>query len=190
MGRKRAVAIPLEPAAMINPVLDGKLTTFYEWKLAGLYESYRDGTKGLEERRIIDTIHFGFDAENLYLRLDTSISPQADEFGKYVFRIEFEDPVHRVFELRASGSRSPGAIDLGVTGDEKAVDGTSVRAVGLEIIEAKIPFAAVPATPGQQISLRIAVKHHEKVVERRPMHDLLSFNVPGPNFDAEHWSTL
>jgi hypothetical protein len=189
MARKRAVAIPLEPAAMINPVLDGRLTTFYEWKLAGLYESYRDGTKGLEERRIIDAIYFGFDVENLYLRLDTSISPQADNFGEYAFRVEFEDPVHRTFELSAPGNRSPDAIALTVTSDNRATE-TSAQAVGLETIEVRIPFGEVPATPGQQISLRIAVIRNDKVVERRPMHDVLSLSVPGPDFDAEHWSTL
>lgn len=190
MARKRAVAIPYEPEAIIKPVLDGRITTFYEWKLAGLYESYRDSTKGLEERRIIDAIHFGFDTENLYLRLDTSISPQSDGFQAYVFKIEFEEPIHRVFTLQAPAVRSPEATDFTVACAEPDAPGGSVEAVGLEIVEIKVPFGAIPVLPGLTISLRIAVLEADRVIERRPMHDVLSLSVPGPDFDAEHWSTL
>ncbi len=190
MARKRAVAIPLEPVAMIEPLLDGKITTFYEWKLAGLYESYRDGTKGLDERRVIDAIYFGFDRENLYLRLDTRISPQDPQFKTYLFQIEFEEPAHRAFGLQARDARSPGATALEVSCSDAEGPPTGVEAEGLEIVEVKIPFADIPASAGQPLSLRIAVVAGGKVIERRPIHDMLTLAVPGPDFDAEHWSTL
>jgi alpha-amylase/alpha-mannosidase (GH57 family) len=190
MARKRAAAIPLEPAAMIEPLLDGKITTFYEWKLAGLYESYRDGTKGLDERRIIDAVYFGFDQENLYLRLDTRISPQDPQFKTYVFQIEFEEPAHRTFQLQAPDVRSPSATAFEARCCEAEGPVTGVEAQGLEIVEIKIPFAEIPASSDQSLSFRIAVLHESKVIERRPIHDMLTLDVPGPDFDAEHWSAL
>jgi hypothetical protein len=187
MARRRGVAIPLEPAAVINPLLDGRVTTFYEWKLAGLYESYRDGTKGLGADRIVCAIYFGFDHNNLYLRLDTSISPQSAEFSDLTVNLEFEEPVHRAITLRAPGPRSLDDIGLEVGPPELAA---SVRAVALETVEICVPFVEIPASAGDLVSLRVAVLRKGEIVERRPIHDMLSLSVPTPEFDAENWSTL
>jgi alpha-amylase/alpha-mannosidase (GH57 family) len=187
MAHRRTIAIPLEPAAVIRPLLDGRVTTFYEWKLAGLYESYRDGIKGLATCRLINAIYFGFDHNNLFLRLDTSISPQAGEFTDLTLNLEFEDPVHRTISLRAAAPRTPGEIALEVKPADLA--GRTV-AVALETVEICVPFAAIPAVAGNQVSMRVSVERKGQVVERRPIHDMLSLKVPTADFEAENWSTL
>jgi alpha-amylase/alpha-mannosidase (GH57 family) len=187
MARKRGIATPLEPVAVIKPVLDGRVTTFYEWKLAGLYESYRDGAKGLARSRVLDSIYFGFDHDSLYLRFDTSISPQAPDFADYTFQLEFEDPTHMVMSLRAPEARSPGQTALMVEPDSVAGE---IEAAALEVVEIRVPFAQIQASPGALVSLRIAVLEAGGVIERRPIHDMLSLSVPKPDFEAEHWSTL
>ncbi len=186
MGPKRSVAITLEPAAALEPVLDGRVTTFYEWKLAGLYESYRDGTKGLASTRKIDAIYFGFDRRNIYLRIDTAISPQSEQFPTLSLNIEFEEPVHRILHLRATSMRTPEAIDLEVTSSEP----TSARAVALETIEASVPLSEINAGPGALVAFRVAVSSAGSVLERRPIDDLITFPIPGPELEADTWSTL
>jgi hypothetical protein len=181
----KGMAIRLEPVAVIKPVLDGRVTTFYEWKLAGLYESYRDSEPVIFGSSIIDAIHFGFNHEHLYLRIDTSISPQAQQFPDLAFSLEFEDPAHKVITLRRAAPSSPGAIDLEV---EPAA--TDVTAVALEIIELAVPFTLIAASPGDLVSMRVGVLRDGRLVERRPIHTVLSFAVPRPDFEADHWSTL
>lgn len=183
---KRSAGVVFEPVAMISPRLDGRVTTFYEWKLAGLYESFRDGAKGIPSARIVNAIYFGFDQKNIYLRIDTSVSPQSKDFSALKFRIEFEEPIHKVIEFQASSPRNLQEFDLEV----KSHSQTAAKGAALEICELAIPLEEIGVTPNQSVSFRVAVMKQERVIERRPMYDLITMVIPGPDFEAEQWSAL
>jgi hypothetical protein len=187
MADRRGVAISLLPVAVIEPILDGRVTTFYEWKLAGLYESYRDSSRAVFGRRILDAIYFGFNHSSLYLRLDTSISPQHEDFTRLAFRIEFEDPEHAQVPVKAGQPRSPASTNLQV--EARPATG-NIEAVGLEITEIAIPFEVMSASPGDTVSFRVAVLRGGEIVEHRPVHETIRFTLPTPEFEAEMWSTL
>jgi alpha-amylase/alpha-mannosidase (GH57 family) len=179
-------AISREPVAFMHPVLDGRVTTFYEWKLAGRYQAYKDGFTH-HEQGVIKAIYYGFDQEHLFLRLNTSISPEDPEFAELTFRIEFIAPRRVSVSFQAPGPRSPDERDLLVVSADPA-DGAA--GVALEITELAIPFAGLSAPGDSMMSLRVAVSRQGKELERRPIHRAISLHVPGPDFEAEMWSAL
>lgn len=185
--RQRGPALVFEPAALIRPVLDGRVTTFYEWRLAGLYESYKDVSRRTPAVPVITAIYFGFDHEKLYLRVDTSVSPQAAEFGPLALRLEFDSPVETTLTMRRMGPCLPGAVALAI---EPADQAPGVEAVALECVEAAIPFALIKAGEGQRVSFRVAILRDGQVIERRPFHEVISLTVPTKDFEGEMWSTL
>ncbi len=175
-----------QPVVFMKPVLDGRVTTFYEWKLAGLYESYKDGLAHSGDV-IISAIHYGFDRENLYLRIDTTVSPQSEAFAHLCFRVEFIAPRRLSVTFGAPGPRTPSARDLLVeTGDPQA----GATGAALDIVEVALPFAGISAPPDSIISLRVAVSRDGKEIERRPVRRAINLRVPGPDFEAEMWSAL
>jgi hypothetical protein len=187
MVKRSRVAIPFEPAAVIHPILDGRVTTFYEWKLAGIYESYREGSKMVSGERVVDAIHFGFDHRHLYLRLDTGISPQSPEFTDFRFTVELDAPVRKEFSIAAPDPAGLHARDLEVRPEE---EGEYIRAVALEIAEIAIPFDRIPVQPGEELAFRVSVWSADRMIERRPIHDSITLRVPRPDFEAEMWSAL
>jgi len=187
MSDRGGKAIRFRPVAVLHPALDGRVTTFYEWKLAGLYESYRDSSRAVFGQRLLEAVYFGFDQKSLYLRLDTSVSPQSDEFTALAFRIEFEEPSHCQITLRARSPRSPGHIALDI---EPAVKAGLGEAAALETTELRLDFTLIEAKPGDTVSFRVAVLRDEKIIEHRPVHEVIRFSLPTPEFDAEMWSTL
>ena len=180
------LAISREPVAFMKPVLDGRVTTFYEWKLAGRYEAYKDGfTRHRDD--IISAIYYGFDEEHLFIRMDTSVSPRSPDFADLTFRIEFVAPRPASVSFSAPGPRGEEARELAiVAGDpfERA------RAVALDTLEVTIPFACIAAPPGSIVSFTTTVSRGEKELERRPSRRAISLHVPGPDFEAQMWSTL
>lgn len=58
------------PDARISPTIDGRVTHFYEWAGAGLYDCARQGAAMHRVERIVRSIQFGFDIHNVYIRLD------------------------------------------------------------------------------------------------------------------------
>ena len=179
-------AISREPVAFMKPVLDGRVSTFYEWKLAGRYQAYKDGYAHARGS-VIKAIYYGFDQENLFIRIDTNVSPQAAEFEDLDFRIEFVAPRRISVSFRAPARRTADERDLEVVPADVAA---GVRAAALETIELAIPFAAVSAPGDSLMSLRVAVSRAGKEIERRPIHRAISLHVPGPDFEAEMWSAL
>ena len=58
------------PAHPIHPVIDGEVTSYFEWAGAGRYQpDSRSGAMHSGEPRIRD-VYYGADGDNLYLRLD------------------------------------------------------------------------------------------------------------------------
>lgn len=183
---RKGAGVVLEPVAVVSPRLDGRVTTFYEWKLAGLYESFRDSTKGIPSARIVDAIYFGFDANKIYLRIDTTISPQSPDFTLLRLRVEFEEPVHKVIEFYTTEPRDPKSTDLLVSSDSP----TSATGVALEIIELAIPLEELAVSPLQSVSFRIAIRKGDRVVERRPMNNMITMLIQQTDFEGEQWSAL
>jgi hypothetical protein len=187
MTRQKGPALVFEPAALIRPVLDGRVTTFYEWRLAGLYESYRDISRETAVVPVMTAIYFGFDHENLYLRIDTGISPQAEDFARLAFRLEFDCPVEKTWTMRGAAACGPGATALAIDPRDEACPAT---AVALECIETAIPFGLLHAREGDRVSFRVAALRDGCVVERRPLHEVISLVLPTKDFEGEMWSTL
>jgi len=59
-----------KPESLITPELDGRLTHYYEWSGAGVYDCRKAGQAMHRSDRAIGSIHFAFDYDNIYIRLD------------------------------------------------------------------------------------------------------------------------
>ena len=58
------------PESLVTPKLDGLLTHYYEWSGAGHYDCAKVGGAMHRVDRIIDGIHFAFDRDCFYIRID------------------------------------------------------------------------------------------------------------------------
>ncbi len=60
----------VEPSGAIRPVIDGDVTSYFEWIGAGSYRSDERSGSMHGKKFLIKEVFFGSDGENLYLRLD------------------------------------------------------------------------------------------------------------------------
>jgi alpha-amylase/alpha-mannosidase (GH57 family) len=116
------------PAHPIHPVIDGEVTSYFEWAGAGRFQTdNRSGSMHSNEPRIRD-IYYGADNHNLYLRLD------------------FDDS----FQLNSLDVRTEQkTVSL--------LDNPYVQFAKNRIIEVRVPFAALGASGENQIRFRLAV---------------------------------
>ena len=116
------------PSHPIHPVIDGEVTSYFEWTGAGRFQpDNRSGSMHSDEPKIRD-IYYGADNDSLYLRLD------------------FDDGFEfKVLELRTEQM----AVSL--------LDNTPVQFAKQRIAEIRVPFAALGASSENQIRFRIAV---------------------------------
>jgi len=84
--REEAVGTP--PIDRMTPVIDGQITTYYEWYNAGFVDIKRIGGTMHRFAGLFAGIYFGFDERNLYLRLDVI----NHDIQQYKYELKFYKP--------------------------------------------------------------------------------------------------
>jgi len=87
-GKKEEI---LEPVDFISPVIDGKITNYFEWLNAGKYLSGQKGTTMHQTETVVKELYFGYNDKNLYFRLDFN-NIEYIKNNKLKFKIYFFKP--------------------------------------------------------------------------------------------------
>jgi len=146
-GREKRKPL-IEPVDLISPTIDGKVTSYFEWRSAGFYQAgYAGGTMHQAES-ILQSFHYGFDWENLYLRLDTQAplnqlaSNELPGEERVFFKIVFLQPAN--FEARLNLEKKQG--ELFRIQEDKLLSLGTFPVVADRIIELPIPFRLFEAS--------------------------------------------
>jgi len=84
-----------KPASKISPVIDGEITSFYEWMGAGKFDLKFDAGAMTASGNRMSTLYFGFDNSYLYLRLDGDFS----NIKGHTFEIEITWEESKIFQF-------------------------------------------------------------------------------------------
>jgi len=181
-----------QPVDFINPILDGKVTDYFEWQGAGQYDVSE--TIGPMHRRasIVKSFYYGFDLNNLYLRIDTNMELSYENLRDLAISINFlkEFPQQARIQMLEDGKLGMSLFDVVQVEHresyEKIKDLTSISC--RKIIELCIPFADLKAKVGQTIDLVIVLERNNIEIERWPSHGTVNLTVPGEDFALKYWS--
>ncbi len=98
--KKRQKASIVDPVDFIKPVLDGKITGYFEWRSAGYYHTEASGTGTMQKaENLVKSIYFGYDREAIYLRFD--FGQRTDPMKGLELRVFVEHETVKEISLRA-----------------------------------------------------------------------------------------
>ncbi len=179
------------PVGLLQPVLDGRSTSYFEWLPAGIVET--DGPSGTMtggEHRDPEllALRFGFDLEHLYFRLDLGGSAGQKLTQGLSCLVSFTTPADRRLVIKATDGITKAELQ------SKAADGTWAPLKGArpvvaasEIIEAAIPFADLGLQPSAPFAFFVAISNRSVELERHPAHRPVESVVPEPAFEDLNW---
>ena len=181
-GRVRGGDEHHEPTALIHPVIDGRLTRYYEWHGAGLW---RFGTGGSTMHRVTapvaSALHYGFDERSLFLRLDFAGDVLPGEDAALV--LEVVSPAPRRLRVAGLSIGERTFVDELAGGAE-----TRGRAAIDDVLEAEIPFAVLGVAPDQSLELLLHIERGAERLESLPPGTVLKLGAPGRDWDIANWS--
>jgi hypothetical protein len=125
-------------------------------------------------------LHFGFDLEGLYLRLDPAESAVRSAEVATALRVS----VHagdRTLDLTLPVA-ADGYVHLGRFGEAAAG-----QVCFGEVLEASVPFAPLGLPPGSHAAFSVHVLRGDVEVERLPRYGFVVFEVPDSDFERIHW---
>jgi alpha-amylase/alpha-mannosidase (GH57 family) len=169
-----------EPTFLLSPQIDGRETTFFEWQGAGLYRPGQHRGSMYGGAQAFHVLHYGFDLEALYLRLDPAESPARTAEVATAVRVIIlgERGTTVEFPLAIDGQVHPG-----LRGGGEVIG----RAAFADVLELAIPFAALGLAPRMKLAVAVHALRAGVEVERLPRYGFLTLAVPDADFEHVNW---
>jgi alpha-amylase/alpha-mannosidase (GH57 family) len=186
IARSEVAVEARKPTDLITPVIDGKITSYYEWVGAGVYEAGRGMVAMYHSERFVEAVHFGCDVRNFYLRVDFRRKSKPPSNG--VLRVTFIQPHHRAIVVSRLRRGQP-ACELWDTNPDAAPKKLGqIKDIRFEeIIELAIPLSALGWSQREEVAFFVRLLEGELELERLPDLGALSFTVPDEKFELENW---
>jgi hypothetical protein len=178
-----------EPVNFIHPTLDGKRTTYFEWRGAGFYDATRRSTR-FGEAILISAIFYGFDQTHCYLRIDPAEGCGPEKRKRYELHIHFfNGPEEYRWVIPCAPAEAPRVVvhrsSDGIRYEPLGEAGT--LAMG-KIIELALPFAWLGWKPKERRHFILEIREKEKVIATYPPNGYLTLEVPDRDFEQLMWS--
>jgi hypothetical protein len=142
-----AVLIP--PSGEIHPVIDGEVTSYFEWIGAGLYQVEERSGSMHGKKFLVREVHFGSNGASLFLRVDFFPGYEQEVLGMQArFTLQPAD---------GSGSCS-GAVSFAQGAATCKLDGDAVGAACAfsRVLEVKVPLEAAGVRPGEGLRFQLS----------------------------------
>jgi alpha-amylase/alpha-mannosidase (GH57 family) len=149
---------------IFTPKIDGKVSFQEEWKLSSL--------NLLEEDGLIKGIYYGYDLENIYIRIDIKNGKACDFFNKEIsLKLNFRDYTKEILSLEIPKDNNKTSLREDIFW---ALD---------EIVEIKVPFSMIFLN-NEKLLFNIQLLKDTKILESYPK-DSKGFKVRKPGFLEE-----
>jgi len=175
-----------KPTDLITPVIDGLMTSYYEWAGAGVYEAGRNMGAMYRSERAVDAIHFGADLTTFYLRVD--LRKGAELPAGAALRVNFVDPTHRALIVGRLAPDLASAELWATDPDSKSRKLGDIRLIKFDkILELGIPLADLGWKQREEAAFFVQLLDKDVELERHPDIGTLNMTVPDESFAAENW---
>jgi len=184
-------ALVREPTDFIKPEIDGEITHFYEWSNAGFYDVEEPGTAMYNSQQFLKGIHFGFDDDNFYLRLDHVQVPDNTPTGKELSLVVTFMEIDRMLRFKWNTS-GEGLTNFALSECGEGKNGKTIKEftsiVAGRIVELSIPFRELGLEQGVNTKFVVSLFQNGLELKRYPSKGFISFQVPDESFHLKVWS--
>ena len=178
------IALPevqIESSGPIRPVIDGEVTSYFEWMGAGVYQV--DGRSGSMHGKkfVIQEVQFGTDGMNLYMRVDFLPGYESELSGMEA-RLTAE-PVDGGHTSRAVIGITRGAarvrhLKLACPSSEAATQ--AIDCSFGRVLEVRLAFAALGVAPGAGVKFQLSIWEGGLPIDAVPQQGWLQMRTTNP----------
>jgi alpha-amylase/alpha-mannosidase (GH57 family) len=180
----RPVPAAEEPTDFIGPVIDGKVSDYYEWRAAGRLDVTRSQGAMYQSSPRLKNIYYGFDLENFYLRLDPAPLKEGEPAPEV--KVSFLGEVRKALLFTLSRPTTARVYAEGEGGPAPLCEIDTIA--GGKIVELKVPFRLLGLEKRQEVVFRVELMDGDSELERYPRDGFIGFVVPDESFESGSWS--
>jgi alpha-amylase/alpha-mannosidase (GH57 family) len=179
------------PTGLIQPTIDGEITNYFEWIGAGCVEGAAEvGAMHQVGPRAdgIALVSFGFDASNLYVRVEGTRPMRDLLVGTLGLTFRFLKPAGVQVLLRRDG-RIADVLMVKRTskGDWDVVACADLTSAIGRVAEVAIPFRCLDVHAHDQLAFFVTLSEGTVEREQHPRHQPIELEVPDERFGIRNW---
>ena len=172
---------------MISPQIDGRVTDYYEWQNAGVYDTQKI-TEAYCEKRLISKVHFGYNQENIFIRVDFSnLLVDVFRFEKIALIINFLSPKPCKLTIPMEDACQKNLLQCREGKGYVICPLSTIETMCQKVLEVKIPLLDIETSLGQTIQFMVSAERVGREVERWPMGNLFEIPLPSDAEMASRW---
>ncbi len=177
-------AVHSQPVAFLRVKVDGR-AKYFEWINAGRYVAGSErGTMTMVTSGMVREIRFGFDAENLYVRVDTVRNAAEELAGVEEVRLVFLEPSETTVSLTGFRDKE---LRAELVRDGRKARKPNIQAAVADVLEVSVPFKALNRQPEQTVQFFVELFVDGQSVDRAPREGVITLTVPSPDFEMIMW---
>ncbi|MBT9174872.1 MAG: hypothetical protein DDT22_00537 [candidate division WS2 bacterium] len=166
----------LEPRGMINPIINGVISDYFEWYNASFFKPEIGRDVIALSNNLIEKLYFGFDNHNLYFLLKPS--KNCEHISEYII------------ELNLKGSRELLSLTCKKTANDVLIG--SAKNILLtsqydKVLEIGFSFKDAGFTMGESLLMHLNILIEGRLVSRIPKTGYLSFTLPDEHYSQRNW---
>ncbi|HUU13088.1 MAG TPA: glycoside hydrolase family 57 protein [Terriglobia bacterium] len=166
------------PTGQIEPRVDGRVSSYFEWLGAGIYTpDYRSGSMhgGAEA---LEALYYGYNDHALYLRLDFSPALLV-QHPRFEIRIKVDAQSQARFQVSV-GQGGLGVVQFWVGNEQLLVPlgtGEKVQVAFDRIFELRLDYSLLGLRPGEKARLQVSLWTHELPLQVIPSEGWLTLEL-------------
>jgi len=179
------------PTGFIEPVIDGEVS-YFEWLGSGCVDgAAAAGAMHQVAGRDagITLVEFGFNLENLFVRVDGS-RPMHELLAEGLdLTVRFLKPSGiRVLVRAVPGGIETRLLVRNARGDWEPQEPPGLKAAARQVAEIQLPFSAMNVSTHAPVAFIVTLHRGVTEIEHHPRHRPIEFEVPDKDFAALNWT--
>lgn len=165
------------PQEYLSPVIDGRVTHYFEWLDAGRVDVNSYGGAMNIANPLVRSIHYGFDRTSLYLRLDTKTTAGGMFENGFALKLLLSGAARQV-EVHLEKGASLRCRTL--------PEVPNAAAAADQVVEVRLPLAAL-GDSSAALHFHLEWSFQGGSFQRVPLHGEITLPVPEENHYSAYW---
>jgi alpha-amylase/alpha-mannosidase (GH57 family) len=182
--KKNPAGLIREPAAFIDPEIDGRISDYFEWLAAGLYDLTRQGSAMHSSDRMLQSFYYGFNEKSFFIRIDgvQELSRLLKEDDVLNLHLIHDRDYRLPLQMKSDGA----VLQIKENGVWTPTSGYCRWKIA-RICEICIPLSSIKLARGSKLFVSVALVRDNEEAGRWPSDAPLMLFYAGADVELDNW---
>jgi alpha-amylase/alpha-mannosidase (GH57 family) len=182
--KKNPAGLIREPAAFIDPEINGRISDYFEWLAAGLYDLTRQGSAMHSSDRMMQSFYYGYNHDHFFIRIDAvqDFSRLLQDEDVLYLHVTYDREYRLPLQMKSSES-----LLLVKENGVWTPTGHQCQSRIVKTCEVALPLNSIKLMPGSKLFVSVMLVRDNEEIGRWPSDAPLMLFYAGADLELDNW---